>query len=235
MFKYVLAITCLSLSSQAATSPSHPHQGKLRPYAGEPPHIVLSAEETKTLAGGKPVYKQFDRGELPDGTKSGGAAAVFKVRAPKEVVWQVLSAFPFYPRWIGPLTKANIYQKTTDPNKTSRDIFVEMRLQKWPVDKTYFVKHNYPAGERNWGTWTLDYSRASEIDDLVGFWRVDPDSGNPNYSVVSYSVDIMMKEGYLDWFRSMIIDSSLSDATQWVKREAEKRYKPKPKKLASST
>ena len=228
MLKKLLFLSILSVVLLAAKPATHPHRGKLKAYTGEPPHIELNADEKKVLAKGKPVFKNIDRGDLPDGTKNGGAVAVFKVGAPQSLVWSVLASFPLYPRWINPLTKAKVYHKKTAADKTSREISVEMRLQKWPVDKTYFVKHNYPVGNRNWGTWTLDYEKASEIDDLVGFWRVEPDPLNKNHSVVSYSVDIMMKEGFLDWFRGMIIDSSLSDATQWVKEQAEKRYKKKP-------
>lgn len=228
MFKKLLVLIFLSSTLLLAKPPTHPHRGKLKPYAGEPPQITLNDTEKQVLAKGKPVFKNIDRGELPDGTKSGGAVAVFKVSAPQSLVWSVLSSFPLYPRWVGPLTKTKVYGKKTGADKTSREILVEMRLQKWPVDKTYFVRHNYPVGGRNWGTWTLDYDKASEIDDLVGFWRVEADPDNKKHSIVSYSVDIMMKEGFLDWFRGMIIDNSLSDATQWVKEQAEKRYKKKP-------
>jgi hypothetical protein len=88
-------------------------------------------------------------------------------------------------------------------------------------DVEYFIHHTYRPDE-GWLTWTLDYSRQSDLDDSVGYWRVWTVTTSPAVSRLAYSVDIRFK-GYIPGFvQDMIAKKGLTDAATWVKRESEK-------------
>jgi hypothetical protein len=73
-------------------------------------------------------------------------------------------------------------------------------------------------------TWTLDYSRSSDLDDSVGFWRVTPVEGAPDRAQVEYSVDIAISSWVPGFVRNLLVDDGLKQATSWVKVQSEKRY-----------
>ena len=88
------------------------------------------------------------------------------------------------------------------------------------INVEYFIDHTYPAGE-DWGTWTLDYSRESDLDDSVGMWRVTALPDDPSKSRVEYSVDIKVSGWVPGFVRDMLVKQGLKDATSWVKEQAE--------------
>jgi hypothetical protein len=85
----------------------------------------------------------------------------------------------------------------------------------------YYVKHVF---NRSGGylTWTLDYSRQSDLDDSVGYWRVTPLSASPPLSRLEYSVQILLKGWVPGFVADMIADKGLENAVMWVKRESER-------------
>jgi hypothetical protein len=142
--------------------------------------------------------------------------AIFKVNANPDIVWATIQDFPSYPKWIDEVKKCEIYKK--DGGK----IDVDFVIKSFPVTVEYYIHHDYDLQNR-WGTWTLDYSRNSDLDDSVGFWRVNSVDGNPNQSIVEYSVDIALK-GWLPGFvRDILVDKGLKQATNWVKVQSEKK------------
>jgi len=201
----------------------HPHRGIIKPYRAEPPMVELTEAERGTLKQNMPVYKTVEDPE----SGTGRAVAVFQVNAPSPLIWKLLSSFKFYPRWIDGVTRAEHYKKNQKNKNKGKDIFVEFRLQKFPIDYTYYIKHDYPTRQRDWGTWHLDYEKKSDLSDSVGFWRVVPSADNPNICTVTYSVEAAFF-GYVPGFiKDMLKQKGLEQATVWVKREAEKRFKPR--------
>ena len=78
----------------------------------------------------------------------------------------------------------------------------------------YFIDHTfYP--DKNYLTWTLDYSKESDLDDSVGFWYVQPFRRNQGGHDFYYSVDVQLK-GWCWLIENMITKSGLSKATSWV-------------------
>ena len=71
-------------------------------------------------------------------------------------------------------------------------------------------------------TWTLDYSKESELDDSVGYWVVKPHPKTPGWSRVFYSVRVQTSSFMPGFIEDMIARRGLVTATAWVKREAEK-------------
>jgi hypothetical protein len=209
----LIIVSALSFSA-LAHDPNKPHtnQGLISPYNDAPPEVPLSADEMKTVISGTPIYKTIQS------TGGGRSTAVFKVKAPSQAIWNLISNFEKYPEWIGgKLESTNVYHRDGDR------IFVEFTLNLgWPIGRyTYYVEHNYPMGRRGWATWKLDYSRLSDFDDNVGFWRVR-DIANGE-SLVTYSVDLRISNKVPDFVKNMIVNNGLKEATQWVKRVAEGR------------
>ncbi|MCG8325437.1 MAG: SRPBCC family protein [Thiotrichales bacterium] len=213
--RLVFVFPFLLLVNSLAAQESHGHQGVLTPYAGEPPEIILTGDEQNTLKKGKPIFKKIDVEKAKRGI------AIFRVNADQDTVWSVIKDFSSYPKWIEDIDETEIYSQRNNL------FHVKFSTSGWLVGTTsWYAVHDYPNdndSERNWGTWTLDYNYRSDIDDSVGFWRVLPVSGQTNQSDVIYSADLRLKGLFVSLFESSLIDSSLKDATQWVKIQAEKR------------
>jgi hypothetical protein len=208
MMPIVLAVAMLATA--ADPSKPHEHHGKLKPYPRPPPALKLSDAEKATLDAGKPVMRQTE------GEAGGRGMAIFKVNANPDIVWATIQDFPSYPKWIDEVKKCEIYKK--DGGK----IDVDFVVKSFPVTIEYYIHHDYDLANR-WGTWTLDYNRNSDLDDSVGFWRVNAVDGNPNQSIVEYSVDIAIKGWVPGFVRDILVDKGLKQATSWVKVQSEKK------------
>lgn len=214
LMRFFAFVFCLLPLIAIAADPNkpHDHRGRIKPDLmpdGAPKEVPLSDAEKKTISAGTPIYKQTGEGS------GGHGVAVFKVNASPKNVWKVISDFKKYPKWINHLTKAEIYKQEGDK------IFVEFTISALFTTTTYYIEHNYPMEKKGWGTWTLDYSRLSDLDESIGFWRVNPVEGNPHQAIVFYSVDVHMK-GIASLIKGLLERKGLREATQWVKIEAEK-------------
>ncbi len=187
---------------------AHPHRGVLKPYPQPPAPTRLTPADQQKLSQGDPVYK------TTDGETGGRGVAVFRVNAPPDVVWRTINDFRMYPQWIDEVTTCEVY------GKSGNQIFVRFVLKSMGVEIEYFIAHDYRAAD-TWGTWTLDYSRESDLSDSVGSWLVTEVS--PGVSQAEYSVDLKVSGWVPGFIRKVIVDSGLEGATQWLKREAEKR------------
>jgi len=188
---------------------SHQHSGLLEPYRGAPPRITLTPADRELLTQGKAVYKNLD---YADGVR---VAAVFSVAAEPALIWSLLKDFESYPQWIDDVLETEVYRRIDD------DIFVRFRVKYGLGELSYFAHHRYPGERLGWGTWTLDYSRNSELNDTVGFWRVDPAPGVPGSSYVTYSATVRWSDWLAGLFSDVIARRGLRVATDWVKIQAE--------------
>lgn len=204
--------TVLGAAGVLAANPAepHPHRGVLKPYPRPPPALKLTAEEQALLDQGKSVMRQTE------GEAGGRGLAIFRVEASPDVTWAIINDFASYPKWIDEVKKCDVYKR--DGGK----IDVNFQISSFPVSIEYYIHHEYDLAGR-WGTWTLDYNRQSDLDDSVGFWRVNAVPGNPNQSVVEYSVDIKIKGWVPAFVRELLVDKGLKQATRWVKVQSEKR------------
>lgn len=193
----------------------HPHKGVLKPYPRPPPPLKLTAAEQALIDAGKPVMRQAEA------DAGGRGTAIFAVKASPDVTWATINEFASYPKFIKEVKKCEVYKRN------GGKIDVEFKIESFPVEITYFIHHDYDMANR-WGTWTLDYSRESDLDDSVGFWRVNSVEGKPNEAVVEYSVDIAIKGWVPGFIRQMLVDDGLKTATSWVKVQSEKRQAKVP-------
>lgn len=203
-------VLCCSTAFAADATKPHEHQGKLKPYARPPVPLKLTDAERKDLDQGTAVMRQIE------GSAGGRGMAVFRVNASPDVVWETINDFASYPKWIDSVKTCEVYKREGGL------IDVHFKLSSFPVSVEYYIHHDFDLARR-WGTWTLDYGRNSDLDDSVGFWRVNAVDGNPNQSLVEYSVDITLKGFVPGFIRTIVVDKGLREATTWVKVQSEKK------------
>jgi hypothetical protein len=127
-----------------------------------------------------------------------------------------------YPKMVPKTIESQVYRREKLKDGSER-IWVRMKIGFPPVLKLqFFVSHLHDPA-KNSLTWTLDYSKQSDLDDSVGFWYVVPHPDDPeNRSRVYYSVEVRM----FPWVPAFVVDfmsrQALVDATAWVKKSSEK-------------
>jgi ribosome-associated toxin RatA of RatAB toxin-antitoxin module len=201
-------LVLLAASQAADPDKPHIHQGSLPSYQGAPPTVPLTAAELATLSGGGVVKRQI---KYADG---GRGVAVQDIHAPTEVVWDRILDYPAYPRMVDNVLECEVYQRSDERIK-ARFVIGAMLMS-----IEYYIDHRVNI-EQGWETWTLDYSRESDLDDSVGFWRVEPVADRPGYTRVFYSVEVKPRGWIPGPIEDFITDAGLTKATAWVKRESE--------------
>ncbi|MCB9793569.1 MAG: SRPBCC family protein [Alphaproteobacteria bacterium] len=201
----------LSLAAALAADPNQPHEhsGKLKPYPTPPAAVSLSAAQEQSFRSGEAVYTQVDAGN------QGRGAAVFLVDAPPEQVWATIRNFNAYSGWIDGLSECQIYRTEGE------HVYARFVISKLGMSVEYYIDHTAPAGA-DWMTWTLDYTRLSDIDDSVGSWRVTALPDDPGKSRVEYSVEVAVSGWVPGFVREFVVDQGLKDATSWVRTQSEK-------------
>ena len=193
-----------------ATAP-HEHQGLIEAFPGVPPDAELARADLMTLRKGEPVLKQQN-----DGDSGGRGIAVFRVNADRDTVMDVILDYPSYTNWIDSLTVSEVYKKTADA------LFVRFVTRAVAVNVEWFIQHRVNRADY-WVTWTLDYSRNSDLDDSVGYWRLKEVPNQPGVTQVEYSVDIRLKGWVPGFVKNLLVNRGLEDATSWVKIQSESR------------
>lgn len=207
MFALALALLADPVLAADASKP-HEHQGIVKAYAGAPAPVALSAEDEAKLAAGGLVMKQVQTG-------NGGHAVAFQdINAPTSRVWSRILSFSSYPQWVDNVQTCETYRKE------GSSIYVRFVLSVMGIGVEYFVKHQYTPGS-NHLTWTLDYSRQSDLDDSVGYWRVTPHPSDPNRTRLEYSVDVRFKGWIPGFVQNYISSKGLTNAVAWVKKQSE--------------
>ncbi len=204
-----LLLVFVTLCMGADANSPHPHQGILQPYTGPPPVVTLSQSELDSLASGGVVKQQLRIGQ------GGRGVAVQDVHADTSTVWSRIIDFSAYPNMVDNVKECGIYERSGDHIK------VRFVLSATLFSIEYFIDHLYRPQD-GYLTWTLDYSRESDLDDSVGFWRVDEIPDRPGWSRVTYSVDVQPRGWVPNFIVDLITVSGLTRATAWVKLESEK-------------
>lgn len=215
LFLFIMALVCTAPAWAADANQPHPHAGILKPYPVKPVLPTLTADDLAKLADGKSVQKQMES----EGSSGGRGLAVQDVKASPDIIWSRILALEKYPEWVSNVTECEIYQKTANQVKARFVLNATVMSVEYFIDHTYYPENNYL-------TWTLDYSKESDLDDSVGFWYVMPIKEKPGWSRLYYSVDVKLKGWIPGFIKNMITKSGLNKATSWVKEESEKIAKP---------
>ena len=205
---FLLGLLFSSPSFAADPNKAHPHTGVATPFL-HPKKAPLTTAETTQLKNGTPVRKQAKKG---DG--GGRGIVIMDVKASEADVWRVITNFGKYPKWIDELDTCEIYKKQGDK------IYARFVLKAMMMSVEYYIAHHYQP-QKGYMTWTLDYSRESDIHDSTGYWLVYPSPDHEGHSRVEYSVDLRVK-GLPGFIEDILADRGLEDATKWVKKQAEK-------------
>ena len=206
------ALSSTPTAEAADASKPHPHQGALSAYTGAPPRVTLTPEELERLAAGKPVLKQTQ-------TASGEGAAgrgvsVQDIHAEPAIIWDRILDYAAYPKMVDNVKTCEVYAREGEHIKVHFIIGAPL------ISIEYFIDHIYRPAE-GWMTWRLDYSRTSDFDDTVGFWRVEALPDKPGWSRVYYSVELKAAGWVPPALENAFATMGLNKATSWVKREAE--------------
>ena len=193
--------------SAIAANPNtpHAHTGIATKFTN-PAKATLSASEASTLSNGKAVLKQIQEGN------GGRGVAIFDVNATPNEVWKVITSFEKYPSYIDELSKVETYATRGRP--------LCCFTSSWGFEVQYYIKHDYQPS-KGYMTWTLDYSRESDLDDSTGYWLVYPSPLDPSKTRVEYSVDLRIKGWVPGFIQTMLAETGVENATKWVNREAE--------------
>lgn len=204
-----MLIATLALALAGDATKPHEHTGIVTPYKGAPGAVSLSSADIAKIEGGEVVLKQQQVGS------GGRGIAIFDIAATPSKIWSRIVDYSGYPRMVDQVAECGNYKVS------GSEIYTRFLLEVMGFDVEYFIHHTYKP-DQGYLTWTLDYSRQSDLDDSVGYWRVTPLTTDPPRSRLEYSVDIRFK-GYIPGFvQDMISKKGLTDAATWVKRESEK-------------
>lgn len=203
----LLPLLALSAGALAADANApHNNQGIVAAYTGAPAKVTLSAEDEAKLAAGQMVQKQGQTGN------GGHAVAFMNINATPDKVWSKITSFSSYPSWVDNVTSCTVYKHE------GSFYYVDFVLSVMGIGVQYYIKHDYQPSQ-GYMTWTMDYSRLSDLDDSVGYWRVTAVS--PTVTRVEYSVDIRFKGWIPGFVQDMISTKGLTTATSWVKKQSE--------------
>ena len=72
-------------------------------------------------------------------------------------------------------------------------------------------------------TWSLDYDKTSDFDDVAGHWHLEDHPEKPNHCRVFYACDVKFKQTLPGPIRNFVSKTALKQATGWVKKESEKK------------
>lgn len=214
VYSFALSVFALMWAfspSAMASDPNtpHEHQGILPSFSGAPPVVEIARQEMVQLMNGETVMKQVDQGA------GGQAVAIFWVHATPDQVMDVVLDFSQYSNWIDSLNESVTYVGS------DCSPCVRMKTSVLGFGVEWYNRHQQNR-EEGWITWTLDYSRNSDLDDSVGFWRFTPVSRD-GWTQVVYSIDVQLKGWVPGIVRRMLVSSGLEDATTWVKEQSEAR------------
>jgi hypothetical protein len=204
-----LSLTLVQSAMAADPDAPHPHQGLVRAYEGKPEKPRLTQEDLGKLNAGDPVLKQ-----IKDGAGAGRGMAVQDIHATPEVVWGRITDYAKYPVMVDNVKSCETYGET-DGHIKAKFVITAMMM-----NVEYYIDHVYKPDE-GFMTWTLDYTRDSDLDDSVGFWLVEAIADKPGWTRVYYSVEVKLRGWVPAMVENMVAKQGLPKATAWVKRESE--------------
>lgn len=183
----VITAALAAIVIQAADpSRAHWHTGQLTGFERQRPSkigFVVDAAAEAGLASGSPLLniETLSKGVVR-------SSSVLDVRAPPEVVWSLLLDFPTYPKRVHGISSCEVYDKHwTIGGAQVIGATYEARVGTFKLQ--YFLEHVYEP-LRSTMTWTLDYSRNSDLVDNVGYWHVE--SKGDGCSRVFYATDMVL-------------------------------------------
>jgi hypothetical protein len=186
----------------------HPHQGLFAPITAAPAAAALSADEQELLDAGEVVLQQEQASK-----DAGWGLAVQYIEAPPSVVWHTILGYDQYPDRVGNVTSATIYKRD------GVDLYLDMQCRTAGIRYGLYTI-NAVHRDEGWMAWTLDYSRKSDVYDMIGYWRVEELRADPPLTRLDYYTKMKIR-GVPGWLLKNLTGSALEDGTAWVKKFSE--------------
>ena len=205
---FLLSLGFFSEAEAADPNKPHPHQGVATKFS-KPQKTILTATEVDKIKSGRPILKQVNQGS------GGRGIAVMDIDASQDKVWNVITNYKKYPTYIPELKETENY------SVSSKNVYTRFVLKSMMMTVEYYVKHNLYKDD-GYVTWTLDYSRESDLDDSTGCWFMYPSPDNPGHTRVEYTIDVRISGMVPSFIQDILAKRGLKDATKWVRREATK-------------
>jgi ribosome-associated toxin RatA of RatAB toxin-antitoxin module len=201
--------TLLLLTTVAlAGDPNTPHPQKLLPpIASKPAALKLTASEQATVEKDEPIVRSQKHDE------GGSGQAVQYVRAPADIVWDVILDYPKYPSRVKNVVSATVYERS------GTTLYVDMQSSIMGFNTAIYSK-NAVHRDAGWMAWSLDYRRTSDVKDLTGYWRVEQIQDDPPLTRVDHATNLAIT-GVPGFVVNHLTKQSLVDGTAWVKASAE--------------
>jgi len=193
----------------------HPHQGVLTKYERKHPSeygLTVNGVSRKKLRQ-QAVCRML---VFPNGYKR--CTAIRDVEAHPDLVFSRIIDFSAYPRMISGITRCDVYRRGT--RGLTRNVRARYRVRELGVTLEAFMDHEFELGGRRCLTFSLDYSRRSDISDTVGYWYVERVDGQ--FSRLYYSIDSSMPMWLPPPLRDALLNVAAKRATGWVDAEVKR-------------
>jgi len=187
----------------------HSHNGVLDPIENAPRPVILSTSQRAQLEKGEVVLEQRQD------DSGGGGVAVQYINATEEDVWATILNYDRYTDWVNNVVSCTVYERSGD------DIYVEMISSVMGIKIGLYTK-NTVRKDQNYMSWTLDYGKESDVNDMIGYWRVQQIQDSPPVTRVDYRTE-MLVSGVPGFVGNYLTKDALVSGTQWVKKQAEAR------------
>ena len=210
MHQAMALITAVLLSTAAhASDPDKPppHQGKLTPWSGAPPKVTLTAGELQRLDAGERIERHTTSDD------GGSGIAVQYIEASPQTIWRTILSYSRYKDWVKNVDSCTVYKQAGD------ELYVDMQISVVGFSSGIYTRNTVRKAQ-GYMTWTLDYSRKSDVDDLIGYWRVTALEEWPGWSKLEYSTQMRMS-GVPGFIVRYMTRDALAEGTAWVKLRSE--------------
>jgi ribosome-associated toxin RatA of RatAB toxin-antitoxin module len=199
------ALLSVALASDPGTP--HPTPPRLTPITSAPAAVTLTAAEKGKLAQGGVVQRQSR------GSDGGSGVAVQYIFAPADAVWDAILDYDRYPDRVDNVVSCSVYRRS------GSDWYVDMQSSVLGFRfGLYTVNHIHR--QQGYMAWELDYTRTSDVGDMIGYWRVEAVQTDPPITRLDYSTEMLIS-GVPDALVRYLTSKSLTSGTAWVKQVAE--------------
>lgn len=211
VFLYVIS-SLVSVDAASDKKP-HGHQGVLEPYSGKPLPMKLTSDQKKKLDKGEAVLYNERSG------KSGRGVVIQDVNASIPITMSKIQDLGNYPKMVPNVKKVNIYHTQKFFNGTSKT-GAKFDVGVMGIGFSYFLLLTHEP-KYNTLTWTLDYSKNSDLDDNCGHWQLTNHPSKKGWTRILYSTKIKLFNWIPEFVVKFLTGKALTEATSWVKRESE--------------
>uniref|UniRef100_A0A7S3QJ75 Coenzyme Q-binding protein COQ10 START domain-containing protein n=1 Tax=Chaetoceros debilis TaxID=122233 RepID=A0A7S3QJ75_9STRA len=198
----------------------HTHNGLLTPYSPGAFNMKMESKDEEILGKGNSVMKNLPADNDPEGKLGGKAICVQDIDAPKKAVWRQILDMDSYVGKVSKVKECNNY--SVEPNSDGTVRFkTKMVLGVMPgYSYENYYDHSYNA-EKGSVTWSLDYKKFNDFDDVAGHWHVEDHPTKAGKTRVFYACDLKVKNTLPKPIMNFLQKTALKQATAWVKKESE--------------